>query len=216
MKIDHIFMGSETPDEHVKILVDFGLTEGESNSHPQQGTAVRRFFFENSYFEFLYISNLSDIKSPTTRPAQYFERITANDNQTSPFAICFRPGGNSLDFSNYKSWIYRPKFLPHPFKMDIYGHKLSDPMLCYMGFVSDESFKKRIPQRHQIGFKDITLLRILSPYADLDSKLKQDLNKSELVKFKHNATHTIELTFDDAKQNKTHDFRPQLPIIFKW
>lgn len=209
-------MGSETPDEHVKILVDFGLTEGEANSHPQQGTAVRRFFFENSYFEFLYISDLDDIKSSTTKPAQYFERITANDNRISPFGICFRPNNNGLDFSNYKSWPYRPKFLPHPFKMDVYGSKLNDPMFCYMGFVSDESFKKRIPQRHQIGFKDITSLCILSPYADLDSELKQDLDKAEMIKFKYNDTHILEITFDGAKQNKTHDFRPLLPVIFKW
>lgn len=216
MKIDHIFMGSELPDEHVKILVDFGLTEGEPNSHPQQGTAVRRFFFENSYFEFLYITDLNDIKSPTTKQAQIYERVTANDNKTSPFGICFRSGGNNLDFSNYKSWSYRPKFLPPPFKMDVYGHKLKDPMLCYLDCVSDESFKKRIQQRHPIGFKDITSLSILSPYSDLDSKLKQDLDKTKIVQFKHNDAHILEITFDNGTQNKRHNFSPEIPLIFSW
>lgn len=209
-------MGTESPDLLTKILIDFGLTEGERNDHPKQGTAVRRFFFNESYFEFLYICNEEDVLSPISKPAQYYERITTKTDQISPFGICFRPSDNGLNFLDYNTWSYRPKYLPSPLKMEVYGHDLNSPMLSHMGFISDSSFKKRVKQRHNIGFKSISLVTIYGPHLTLDSPIKQDLHDADVVKFKIADEHLLEIEFDGGLQDKSHDFRPEIPLVFNW
>ena len=43
-------------------LIAAGLTEGSSITHPGQGTANRRFFFENIYVELVWVSDAEEAR----------------------------------------------------------------------------------------------------------------------------------------------------------
>ncbi|MCV6608112.1 MAG: VOC family protein [Campylobacterales bacterium] len=68
MILDHIFLCVTKSAPEAEILKNFGLDEGSSNVHPGQGTANRRFFFENFMIELLFIENLEDLQSDLTKP----------------------------------------------------------------------------------------------------------------------------------------------------
>jgi Glyoxalase-like domain len=55
LELDHLFIFTSVGAREVEQLLKFGLTEGEPNTHPGQGTACRRFFFHNAYLEFLWV-----------------------------------------------------------------------------------------------------------------------------------------------------------------
>ena len=61
MEFDHLFICVENPKDVVEELRLFGLTEGASNQHPGQGTENRRFFFENSFIELLFIADQDEL-----------------------------------------------------------------------------------------------------------------------------------------------------------
>ncbi len=56
-ELDHLFLWASPGGVEADRLVTFGLTEGEPNTHPGQGTACRRFFFRNAYLELLWVND---------------------------------------------------------------------------------------------------------------------------------------------------------------
>jgi hypothetical protein len=68
MEIDHIFICAQPGAPEAEALVRFGLVEGSGNTHPGQGTANRRFFFDNAFIELLWLVNAAEADSATTRP----------------------------------------------------------------------------------------------------------------------------------------------------
>lgn len=55
IQLDHVFICTSLDAPAAEQLAAFGLTEGEPNVHPGQGTACRRFFFRNVYLELLWV-----------------------------------------------------------------------------------------------------------------------------------------------------------------
>jgi hypothetical protein len=53
LRIDHVFILCAEGAPEADAFLAAGLREGSSNTHPGQGTANRRFFFENFYVELL-------------------------------------------------------------------------------------------------------------------------------------------------------------------
>lgn len=76
MLIDHIFIAVQPGAPEAAVLADFGLAEGSGNRHPGQGTANRRFFFDNAFIELLWLDNAAEARNDATRPTMLFERLT--------------------------------------------------------------------------------------------------------------------------------------------
>lgn len=47
MQIDHIFIFTETPDAAAEELAALSLIDGSNRVHTGQGTANRKFYFDN-------------------------------------------------------------------------------------------------------------------------------------------------------------------------
>ncbi len=67
-ELDHLFIFTDIDAPAADRLVSFGLTEGTSNVHPEQGTACRRFFFHNCMLELLWVHDPEEAQSVRTRP----------------------------------------------------------------------------------------------------------------------------------------------------
>ncbi len=77
-ELDHCFIWTEVGAPEADLLIEFGLTEGQSNMHPGQGTANRRFFFENVMLELLWVHNKTEAQSNRVLPVGVLDGVENN------------------------------------------------------------------------------------------------------------------------------------------
>ncbi len=93
-------------------LVEAGFAEGTPNRHPGQGTANRRFFFDNAFIEFIWVADEAEIRSDLVAPTRLWERMNWRESGASPFEICIRPVGDQPGEIPFSTFSYRPPYLP--------------------------------------------------------------------------------------------------------
>ena len=95
-ELDHVYVLTSVGAEAAARLAAFGLTEGSPNVHPGQGTACRRFFFENAYIELLWVTDTVEAQSETVAPTHLWERWSRRQQGGCPFGLAFRPSAPGL------------------------------------------------------------------------------------------------------------------------
>ena len=220
MELDHIFIGTSKGAPEAELLKAFGLAEGSPNTHPGQGTANRRFFFHNAMLELLWIDNPEEAQSELAKPTRLLERCTLPHTDVSPFGICFRPNSQSEKKAPFPTWEYKPLYLPSSLVIEVgKDTPLSEPMWFYLAFASrpDSAVpEKRQAIAHEIGFKEITA-------ATITVSNNQELSKPAIMAesldhffIRRDDSPLLELEFDQCGEGEIHDFRPSLPLVFKW
>jgi hypothetical protein len=109
--IDHIFIFSDEPDEAADEFLAHGFSEGPARKHPGQVTANRKFYFENFFFEILYVTAPSELQNEVVVAAGLADRANFQQNGKSPFGLCFLDSWKSDSlFRGCKA--YQPYYLP--------------------------------------------------------------------------------------------------------
>ena len=214
-EVDHLIICTDFGAPEAERLIAFGLTEGAPNVHPGQGTANRRFFFHNVYLELLWVSDPQDAQSNLVRPTQLWPRWSQRRSGMSPFGVCLRstrPEGEGLPFPG---WEYRPPYWPFPRGIHVRdGVSLSEPWWVYIGpgrRSDDPGRARRQPLKHGVGLREVTHIRFTSP------RLKSSSAHAVAgVVLDPGPEHLLELTFDNGLQGGNVDFRPDLPLVFRW
>lgn len=210
MELDHVFVRARAGGPEAQALRDFGLAEGSPNAHPGQGTANRRFFFRNAYIELLWIVDEQEVDSDLTRPTQLAERL--RPGTASPFGICFRPFLEN-DAAPFPAWDYRPPYLPAGMAIQI-GHDvpLREPMWFYLS-------QARAPQAvpaHAAGLHEITSVKVTVPGVSGWSAAARAAMEAGGVVLVEGEEHCLEIGFDGGASGRVHDFRPVLPLTFRY
>ena len=104
MVLDHILICVQPGAPEAEALKDFGLIEGYSSKHQGQGTANRRFFFQNAFLELLWLEDSAEAQSDVTRPTMLYERVRSQGQVVSPFGIGFRPAIPNEKQVPFPSW----------------------------------------------------------------------------------------------------------------
>lgn len=218
MEIDHIFICTETKAPVGNLLIDFGLVEGSSNVHPGQGTASRRFFFHNLMLELLWVENVEEVQNELTKPMRLYERCLGTSNNISPFGIALRPTTEKNAAPLFPVWDYHPIYLPPTIKIQVADHTpLSEPMYFYLFFATRQDKAKELePMEHHSPLKELTHTIIHVKQDRMLSETANILNKLANLSIQQGKEHLIELEFDHGQLNQCKDFRPELPLIFKW
>ena len=76
IELDHVFVCTAPEAPEARELSQFGLREGPPNQHPGQGTACRRFAFQNAMLELLWVTDKEEATSEKTRGTLLWERWT--------------------------------------------------------------------------------------------------------------------------------------------
>ena len=92
VELDHVFVCASVGAPEADLLRALGLSDGQPNRHPGQGTACRRFFFANAYLELLWVENPAEAQGEVARPLRLWERWSQRRQGTCPFGVVFRPG----------------------------------------------------------------------------------------------------------------------------
>jgi hypothetical protein len=92
-------------------------------------------------------------------------------------------------------------------------------MLFYISFgqrQEDYPLDKRQPLEHPAGLCEFTRVEFISPYAHNSSVELQAMEDANLVRVNTGAEYLLEIGFDEELQGQQADFRPILPLIFRW
>jgi hypothetical protein len=222
LELDHLFIFTSVGAREVEQLLKFGLTEGEPNTHTGQGTACRRFFFHNAYLEFLWVHDEQEATAAWVRPLGFVQRCRYQMTGASPFGLIFRPSsaGEPVELP-FDTWALHPPYLPEPLKLDVAENsaETTEPLLFYMSFgrrADDYPAERRQPLKHAAGVKEITGVRITLPGRRSSSKALLATERIGLASLSSGPSHLAEVTFDANKQGRLKDFRPELPLLFRW
>jgi len=224
MEFDHLFICVKPNAIEAELLKEFGLTEGSSNLHPGQGTANRRFFFHNSMLELLFLTDVDEATSEATNRTKLHERLMREDGHASPFGLCFRPIGNGEKDKNkevgFPAWHYKPGYLPDHLHVDVGDAPVNEPMWFFLSFSSrpdSTPLEKQQPLIHSIAVKEISSLNVSVPRVGDRSKTAQYISsKVNNINIIEGEEHLLEICFDNEIKGMSHDWRPALPVIFKW
>jgi hypothetical protein len=72
------------------------------------------------------------------------------------------------------------------------------------------------PLEHKTGFGQVTGVRLAGPGLDSPSEVGRAVAGLGLVALADAPEHLAEVTFDGGKQLRVEDFRPVLPLLFRW
>lgn len=226
VELDHIFTCCEVGAPEADQLVAFGLVEGASNVHPGQGTANRRFFFHNAMLELLWVHDEREAHSPSITPARLWERWRYRFTGYSPFGVCLRPKNARRALSGrpaalpFATWEWRPPYLPPGTRIDVAaGTATSEPLVFATPFGGRPDAlpeERRQPIVHPKGVVEVTRLRITLPGAEPISGVVRALHQAGVVSFHTGNDHLAEIEFDHASQGQSADFRPLVPLCFRW
>jgi hypothetical protein len=221
VELDHVFICTDRLAPEASHL-GLALSEGTPNTHPGQGTANRRFFFENAFLEFVWVDDAAEAQSELVARTGLWERWSRRESKASPFGVGLRfdaAAGEQLPFA---CWDYRPPYLPAPLAIQMaeHSHVFAAPLLFALGFGRrPDAYPPERRQRldHSVRVKQITHVRLSVP--ELDPAIASDwLEVSQCCPMIEvvEGWHLMELEFDNQRCGKSKDFGPDLPLIFRW
>jgi hypothetical protein len=221
-ELDHIFVcASAGAEEESRALSTFGLSEGAPNTHPGQGTQCRRFFFRNAYLELLWVCDPAEVRSPGIQPIHLWDRWIGRGNMICPFGVGFRPKMDGPNEAPFPAWAYRPSYLPHSwcFYVGTNSARMTEPMLFHLPFARRrDPNADRNPQvsEHAASLREMTRITLVCPQVDCLSSAFEAVVKAGFLQLRAGNEHCLELGFDGEMKGQTKDFRPTLPVVFRW
>lgn len=217
MELDHIFIRTRAGAPEAAQLITLGLTEGSANRHAGQGTANRRFFFDNAFLELLWIEDATAVTAPATAATQLAQRLSLNNQHSSPFGLCFRPSAQSST-PTFNSWAYQPAYLPAGLQVDIAEPSpLHEPMWFFLASAVAPKHAppaRRQPLHHPAGIRRLSTVRLTIPGAQHWSAAARAAASHAII-LQPGTEHLLELTFDQG-QTRQIDLRPTLPLILRY
>ncbi len=220
-ELDHVFICvSEGGGPEADRLAELGLTEGEPNRHPGQGTACRRIFFANAYLELLWVRDPDEAQAETPRPLRLWERWSGRSAGACPFGICLRPARPDVSEMPFATWQYRPPYLPEPLciHIGVDSSFIQGPLLFSLAFARRPDSRpepQRQPLQHRVGFRQITRVVVHGPQTP-SGVAEEIVRRAAGITFQASEGHLLEIGLDDERAGLTADLRPVLPLVFVW
>jgi Glyoxalase-like domain len=211
--VDHAFVTCAPGAPEADALLELGFVEGSRNTHPGQGTANRRFFFENFMLEFLWVADPAEVTNERTRPARLSERCSQRAAGLNPFGIILRPTQGASTPPPFLSWSYHPTYLPPELSIQIaQGTTLQEPELFYLSFMRDTGARGE-PTQHALPLGHVGALRFGVPQPAELTPASRAVEQLGLVDYFQSNDHLLEVSFEGTA-GKQIDLRPGLPLVF--
>ena len=219
-ELDHIFIMTTAKAPEADSLVELGLKEGAQNSHYGQGTACRRFFFNNAVLELLWIEDEAEALLPQTAPTKLWERAHPAQTGYSPFGVCLRPSPANTDPNEppFPAWIYKPDYLPGELSIFIAENAdhPEEPMLFYLPFATNTKTAPHDPQHlNNTAVSTISKIEIAYVAQPTHSAAIETLSSNSELVFISATEPKMSITFDNAKAGKNIDLSAILPLELK-
>jgi len=212
LELHHFFILVEPGGKVAELLAAIGMQEGTRNTHEGQGTSNRRFFFSNGALELLWIHSDKEAMQGPGQGMLLAER--AKGKKASPFGVIFnRKDDIDLEMP-FRGWKYKPDYFQSPWAFHIgdNSNNTVEPLCVYMPFVEPGMQKG---SDENVLFNTISKVIVYTPSKSL-SHVINVVNKADRLSVKRGQEHLMEITFNDNKDDLSHDFRPDIPLIVHW
>jgi hypothetical protein len=202
-------------------LLRAGLSEGSPNTHPGQGTACRRFFFDNAYLELLWVDDAEEAQGDLVIRTGLWTRWSQRTTGACPFSFVLRPGDDHVGPLPFETWAYRPSYLPEGLSIDIaIDTPISEPAFFYLAFQRGRRSTRPQLRTHALPVTTLTNVTAAMPPPLPQSAAATFAAATGLVTFETGEDYVLHLTFDhhseDPDSHGVADFRPTLPLIISW
>jgi Glyoxalase-like domain len=216
LALDHAFIMCSIGAPEGDALIQRGFVEGSGNVHPGQGTANRRFFFENFMLELVWVDKPEEARSAQTRRTRLWERwVGREDRTTSPFGVLFCAEGESAESAPFQTWSYQPSYLPAGDAIEIAeGTRLEEPELFYMPGIRRDRPRRKEPTNHAVGIGPILGLTVGLPEVQKLSDTSRSAQDAGLLSYMESDRPVLEIRFASATSADI-DLRPALPLLFR-
>jgi len=98
------------------------------------------------------------------------------------------------------------------------GSGLEEPMWGYIQAgrpPAEAPADRRQPLEHPAGLREITTVRVVCPLLEKTS-LTLAMTHAGVISSNTGPENLLELQFDGCHQDRSMDFRPDLPLVFRW
>jgi hypothetical protein len=244
LELDHIFVFVSKDAPEREVLIALGLQAPDRVSrHTGQGTASVSFVFENAYLELLWVADEDELAATCAAGDDDFcRRAKWRQTQAWPFGIglrnsCGRDHPPPLKHRELRGEWMKPDSCLYLIEDD--GGVHEPEYFVVPPYMAVPAWVEKADTTHPLGVRRLTRAEVtvgpkagahgvsdfgvgsgfgfvsaspskrLSPAARL-------LQRSAGIRFHRGASPLLTLTFDDARQRKTADLRPDLPIIIRY
>ena len=209
LTLDHLFIMTAPNAPAAERLIDLGMVEGNANTHPGQGTANRRFFFETGALELMFLIDNEEAQSGSGRDLRLYERATSEN--VSPFGLILR-ADSERDADSFPGWWYQPDYFARGqrFVVGETAADLSEPACIVM--------PPNLPKRPPVDvspapFRRITNVTVSAPVEKISEALAATIDACAIT-FETAATHTLTVTFEGS--DSSVDLAPGLPLRLRY
>jgi hypothetical protein len=215
--LDHVFVLCAEGAPEAEALTGLGFREGSGNTHPGQGTACRRFFFEHLYLELLWVHDAAEARSAVSLPTRLLERWSLRHTRASPFGVILRSAGPGPAEPPFPTWPYRPAYLPAGLAIDVAkGTRLSEPELFYFRQPRGPEGLAREPRTPTQARLEVAAVTLGIPEPGPRTEALRTVAAAGLVSFKAAAEHLLEIDFGPEPRRSSADLRPRLPLVLRY
>jgi hypothetical protein len=212
--LDHAFIACAAGAPEADALLRLGFVEGSSNTHPGQGTANRRFFFENFMLELLWVSDAAEAQSERTRRTRLWERCEQREIGVNPFGIIFRSAHGQPAPAPFPTWSYAPAYLPAGMSMQIAeGTTLFEPELFYLPFLKGTA-NCSDPVIHALPIRQVSGVAVGVASVSGLSAASRAAFALGLLQYFESPQPILEILFEGPPDMRI-DLRPHLPLVFR-
>ena len=167
------------------------------------------------------MNNEAEAQSEAIQPTHLWERWAGRASGSCPFGFGFRPCAHQVASSPFPAWEYRPPYLPESWSFQVATNAavLTEPMLFYLPFLQRPDARpsaERQKVEHKAGLRAITRLKMLGPVSESFSPALTTLIRADLVQVRTGEDYLVEVGFDGESLGRVEDFRPALPLVFRW
>ncbi len=210
--LDHLFVLGPLNAPVADRLAALGFVEGPPNTHPGQGTANRRFFFENLMLEFLWIHDPQECESGAAQKMRLVQRQALG----SPFGFCLRPTSPNTDAKPFAGEAVPMPYLPQGRAVFVGDNveNVHEPLCFYLDFLSGPAPSPQPADRRRVT--SITL-HGSSTDAPTSPTLQQTLEHSSIrpVPTLPRAP-MLALSFERGRSGQNLSLEPDCPLQLSW
>jgi hypothetical protein len=164
LRLHHIFVCTSVGAPEAEELESAGLIEGTSNTHPGQGTANRRFFFDSGFLELLWVRDDQEARSALPASTSLWDRWAGRGTVANPFGLCFSCVENPIPALPFPVRSYQPDYLPGDRSLLFADHlTLSEPEIFVLGWPQGQSSPASEPRNHPLGLRGIRSVSVGLP-----------------------------------------------------
>jgi hypothetical protein len=213
--LDHVFMTCSVGAPEAEALVARGFIEGSANVHPGQGTANRRFFFEDFMLELLWVADPAEAARDAVRLTGLWERWSKRAEGASRFGIVY--GGVPAQGvpPPFTTESYYPTYLPSPMSIEVVqGMTLKEPVLFWIPSLGADRPRRNEPTNHRPPVRSICGVAVGVADVGTLSHAAHRVRDAALLEFFEAPAPLLEVQFRSERAGSI-DCRPELPLVFR-